>query len=179
MIYDSVNVCFIYFPINIFSYTTDPVIHPKLHFQIAFGFYGISNCNPFWCKCLNTFNIIFKFCVQKNILAALNNDVKFSGSLLPAVSEGVYCAWKVPLAEPVNKYLFLWKKSNFQYLSAYSFLRSLSKTIKFAGMNNDVKNSGRLLSSVFKGECCAGEVALAEPVNQYLLHWKKQPAEVC
>ena len=110
MIYDSVNVCFIYFPINIFSYTTDPVIHPKLHFQIAFGFYGISNCNPFWCKCLNTFNIIFEFCVQKNILAALNNDVKFSGSLLPTVSEGVYCAWTVPLAEPVNKYLFLWKK---------------------------------------------------------------------
>ena len=111
----------------------------------------------------------------KNMLAALNNDVKFSGSLLPAVSEGVYCAWKVPLAEPVNKYIFLWKKSNFQYLSTHSFLRSLSKTIKFAGMNND----GRLLSSVFKGECCASEVALAEPVNQYLLHWKKQPAEVC
>ena len=58
------------------------------------------------------------------------------------------------------------KKSNFQYLSTHSFLRSLSKTIKFAGMNND----GRLLSSVFKGECCASEVALAEPVNQYLLH---------
>ena len=164
---------------EISSYTTDPVIHPKLHFQIAFWFYCISNCNPFWYKCLYTFHIIFKFCVQKNIFVALNNDVKFSGSLLPAVSERVYCAWKVPLAEPVNKYLFLWEKANFQYLSAHSFLRSLSKTVKFAGFNNDIKVSGRLLSSVCKGACSAWKVALAEPANQYLLQWKKQPVDVC
>ena len=142
MIYDSVNVCFIYFPSNISS-DPDPVINPKLHFQIAFWFYGISNCNPFWYKCLYTFHIIFKFCVQKNIFVALNNDVKFSGSLLPAVSERVYCAWKVPLAEPVNKYLFLWEKANFQYLSAHLFLRSLSKVIEFAGLSNDVKVSAQ------------------------------------
>ena len=107
MIYDGVNVCFIYFPRNISSYTTDPVIHPKLHFQIAFAFYGISNCIPFWCKSLYTFKIIFKFCVRKIILAGFNNDVKVSGSLLPTVSEGVNCAWKVTLAEQVNQYLFL------------------------------------------------------------------------
>ena len=40
-------------------------------------------------------------------IAGLNNDVKVSGSLLPTVSEGVNCAWKVTLAEQVNQYLFL------------------------------------------------------------------------
>ena len=71
-------------------------------------------------------------------------------------------------------------KSSFSRTSKpVSIPLKIRATFNIAGLNNDAKVSGRLLSSVSKGVCCTWKVALAEPVNQYLLLWKKQPVDIC